>query len=66
MSRVIVHRSEWVHSSQSKNKTQAKEQGKRQKVKGKSQEPQPGLRKTGRFLRFLLLPFYFLLFTFYF
>jgi hypothetical protein len=25
MSRVIVHRSEWVHTSQSKNKTQAEE-----------------------------------------
>jgi hypothetical protein len=25
MSRVIVHRSEWVHTSQSKNKTQAED-----------------------------------------
>jgi hypothetical protein len=63
MSRVIVHRSEWVHSSQSKNKTQAEEQGKRRREKGKSQEHrQVSAIQAGYFafsFAFLLLTFYF-------
>jgi hypothetical protein len=57
MSRVIVHRSEWVHSSQSKNKTQAEEQGKRKKSGPTARCPQNSRVPS-------LFPFAFLLFTF--